>query len=75
VSAGGLARNEYSGFADEFDRLVAAAGGPSRTRDPADETAPERTSAEGATQARTSAEGATQVRTSAEGATQARGKD
>jgi cytochrome c biogenesis protein len=72
VSAGGLARNEYSGFADEFDRLVAAAGGPSRTRDPADETAPERTSAEGATQARTSAEGATQVRTSAEGATQVR---
>ena len=30
VSAGGLARNEYVGFGAEFDRLVAAAGGPAR---------------------------------------------
>jgi cytochrome c biogenesis protein len=66
VSAGGLARNEYAGFVDEFDRLVAAAGGPPRTRPATDHTTSQQPGAEGVGRAQT---------TGAEGAARARGKD
>ncbi|BCJ38162.1 cytochrome c biogenesis protein [Actinocatenispora thailandica] len=75
VSAGGLARNEYAGFSDEFDRLVAAAGGPPRTPPDADGATPEQAGAEGGARAQTGAEGGARAQTGAEGGARARGKD